>query len=173
MVKIGRNEKCPCQSGKKYKYCCGRKNQRAAPANSSGQNMKVTLMDGVKRIQEDALAKEPMCRELGVFFFFATAAGDAWMMEMTARDCVQLADNGELLEPPIDENSETIEINWSHVYEVKNKEVVLTAYADKTKGVLADAPSRELSAATRRMLKRFSQEQLAQLHLPAPADQRN
>jgi hypothetical protein len=21
-VKIGRNEKCPCGSGKKYKYCC-------------------------------------------------------------------------------------------------------------------------------------------------------
>jgi len=22
--KIGRNEPCPCGSGKKYKYCCGR-----------------------------------------------------------------------------------------------------------------------------------------------------
>ena len=22
--KIGRNEKCPCGSGKKYKYCCGK-----------------------------------------------------------------------------------------------------------------------------------------------------
>ena len=21
--KIGRNDKCPCNSGKKYKYCCG------------------------------------------------------------------------------------------------------------------------------------------------------
>ena len=21
--KVGRNEKCPCNSGKKYKYCCG------------------------------------------------------------------------------------------------------------------------------------------------------
>ena len=24
--KIGRNEQCPCGSGKKYKHCCGRKN---------------------------------------------------------------------------------------------------------------------------------------------------
>ena len=25
--KIGRNDPCPCGSGKKYKYCCGRKNK--------------------------------------------------------------------------------------------------------------------------------------------------
>ncbi|MCP4719740.1 MAG: hypothetical protein GY860_09830 [Desulfobacteraceae bacterium] len=25
LVKIGRNEKCPCGSGKKYKKCCMRK----------------------------------------------------------------------------------------------------------------------------------------------------
>ena len=23
-VKVGRNDPCPCGSGKKYKYCCGR-----------------------------------------------------------------------------------------------------------------------------------------------------
>jgi len=23
--KVGRNDPCPCGSGKKYKYCCGRK----------------------------------------------------------------------------------------------------------------------------------------------------
>ena len=22
-MKVGRNDKCPCMSGKKYKYCCG------------------------------------------------------------------------------------------------------------------------------------------------------
>jgi uncharacterized protein len=25
--KVGRNDPCPCGSGKKYKYCCGRKNK--------------------------------------------------------------------------------------------------------------------------------------------------
>ena len=24
-TKIGRNEPCPCQSGRKYKHCCGKK----------------------------------------------------------------------------------------------------------------------------------------------------
>jgi len=28
MTTIGRNEPCPCGSGKKYKYCCGAKAQR-------------------------------------------------------------------------------------------------------------------------------------------------
>ena len=27
-VKIGRNDPCPCGSGKKYKNCCGRNNQQ-------------------------------------------------------------------------------------------------------------------------------------------------
>src|SRR5438477_12238124 len=30
MIDIGRNERCPCGSGRKYKHCCGAAN-RAAP----------------------------------------------------------------------------------------------------------------------------------------------
>ena len=29
--KVGRNERCPCGSGKKHKVCCGRKRKRVAP----------------------------------------------------------------------------------------------------------------------------------------------
>lgn len=31
--KIGRNERCPCGSGKKYKNCCEGKGSRLTPAN--------------------------------------------------------------------------------------------------------------------------------------------
>lgn len=31
MTKIGRNEPCPCGSGKKYKYCCRNKKQLNKP----------------------------------------------------------------------------------------------------------------------------------------------
>lgn len=165
MPKIGRNEKCPCQSGKKYKHCCGLKEQVSRPP--SAQNaQKLTLTGGVKDIQADAVSKKPMIRELGVFFFFSTAKGDAWVMEMTDRDCVQVARDGEALDVPIDENPETIEINWSHMYAVEDRQLRITAYADKKVEILADGPTRELNAAMRRIRKRFSREQLQQVHLP-------
>lgn len=166
MAKIGRNEKCPCRSGKKFKHCCARlAQQRHTQQMSPEQAMKVTLMSGVKEIQADAVNKKAMCRELGVFFFFSTAQGDAWLMEMTACDCVQVASCGEALEPPIDENSETIEINWSHMYAISSKQVELTAYEDKSVAILTEAPSKELGAAMRRIKKKFTEDQLAKVHL--------
>ena len=168
MPKIGRNEKCPCQSGKKYKHCCALKEQQASPKPTPQQALKLTLTGGVKDIQADAVDRKPVIRELGVFFFYSTAQGDAWVMEMTDCDCVQVAKDGVALEIPIDENPNTIEINWSHMYSVENKQLRITAYADKSVAVLTEAPTRELSAAMRRIRKRFSREQLKQVHLPPP-----
>lgn len=163
MAKIGRNEKCPCQSGKKYKHCCALKEQP-----SPREALKLTLTGGVKDIQADAVEKKTVIRELGVFFFYSTARGDAWVMEMTDCDCLQVAKEGVALDIPIDETPETIEINWSHRYSVEDKKLCITAYADKSVEFLADAPTRELNAAMRRIRKRFSREQLKQVHLPAP-----
>lgn len=165
MAKIGRNEKCPCRSGKKFKHCCALKDREKIKPLSPEEAMKVTLMDGVKQIQEDAVKKKVMSRELGVFFFFSTAAGDGWLMEMTDCDCVQVAEGGKALEPPIDENTETIEINWSHTFRVHNKQIELTAYADKSVTVLPAGPSKELNAAIRRIRKKFSPEQLEKVHV--------
>ena len=169
MAKIGRNEKCPCQSGKKFKRCCGLKEQEARRPTQP-QQMRVTLMDGVKRIQEDAARKQPMVRELGVFFFYSTEQGDAWLLEMTDCDCIQVAAGGEALAPPIDENADTIEINWSHTFALENKQLLFTAYSDKTVTVMKGAPSRELNAAMRRIYKRFSEEQLEKVHLAPPPE---
>lgn len=168
MAKIGRNEKCPCQSGKKFKHCCALKDTRVRPQPTANQAMKVTLMNAVKRIQEDAASKKVLFRELGVFFLFSTAEGDAWLMEMTDCDCVQVAKGGEVLEAPIDENSETIEINWSHTYAINNRQIEITAYADKTVQLLENSPGRQLNAAMRRIREKFSEEQLKKVHLPAP-----
>ncbi len=164
MAKIGRNDRCPCRSGKKYKHCCAQKEQK----NVQQQSVSVTLMSGVKEIQADAENNRTVCRELGVFFFYATASGDAWLLEMTECDCVQVARAGVALEPPIDENSEIIEINYSHTFAIDNKQLAITAYADKTVQILADAPTRELSAAIRRIRKKFSGDQLQKVHLPNP-----
>ncbi len=168
MAKIGRNEKCPCLSGKKYKHCCSLKDQRKSLQPTAEELMKITLMDGVKRIQEDAVNRKTIARELGVFFFYATEKGDAWLMEMTDRDCVQVARDGVVLEPPIDENSETIEINWSHMYHLDNKLLHITAYSDRSVEVVEDAPAHERNAAMRRIRKRFTEDQLKKVHLPPP-----
>lgn len=168
MAKIGRNEKCPCQSGKKYKHCCDRLQKSGQSQSSPEAAMKLTLMSGVKEIQADAVNKKEVCRELGVFFFYSTVGGDAWLMEMTDCDCVQVARDGEILEPPIEENSETIEIKYSHTYAIRNKEVELTAYDDKSVSLLKGAPSKQLSAAMRRIRKKFTKEQLKRVHLPSP-----
>ena len=166
MGKIGRNEKCPCRSGKKYKHCCALKARAAKPQVSSAQAMKITLMSGVTAIQDAAVKKQKVNHELGVFFLYATAAGDAWLLEMTDCDCVQVARAGEIMESPIDENPETIEINWSHTFALRDKRFEITAYADKTVRILDDAPAKEIHAAIRRIRKRFSEEQLRAVHLP-------
>lgn len=168
MAKIGRNEKCPCRSGKKYKHCCARTDPSMKSQMSPEQQLKVTLMNSVRDIQKNAVQRKAENSELGVFFFYSTVGGDAWLLEMTDCDCIQVAKDGELLKPPIDENSETIEVNWSHMFGFSNKQLELTAYADKSVQVLTDAPSHQISAAIRRIRKKFSKEQLGQVHLPTP-----
>ncbi|MCK5515300.1 MAG: SEC-C domain-containing protein [Desulfobulbaceae bacterium] len=168
MAKIGRNEKCPCRSGKKYKHCCAGLVQTAKPEISPDQRLKLTLMNSVREIQEQAVQKRKTNSELGVFFLYSTSEGDAWVLEMTGSDCIQVARNGEALEPPIDENPETIEVSWSHMFDFKNKQLELTAYSDKSVQLLSDAPSLEISAAIRRIRKKFSKDQLSEVHLPSP-----
>lgn len=164
MAKIGRNDICPCRSGKKYKHCCARNEQK----NVQQQAVQVTLMSGVKEIQGDAERKRVVCRELGVFFFYSTALGDAWLLEMTACDCLQVAQGGEALEPSINENSDVIEIDYSHTFAVVEKQLEVTAYSDQSVQILPDAPTRELSAAIRRIRKKLSIDQLQKVHLSNP-----
>lgn len=165
MVKIGRNEKCPCQSGKKYKHCCARKAEAVRPRPlTPEEQVKITLMGGVETIQELAIKREEAVKEIGVFFFYSTEKGDAWLLEMTDCDCVQLAKDGERLEPPIDENPETIEVNWSHTFKFVDKKLQLTAYEDRSVSILEDAPAQQANAMLRRIRKKFSPEQLRQVH---------
>ena len=127
MAKIGRNEKCPCRSGKKYKHCCANKQASQPQPMSPEQAAKITLMGGVEAIQELAEKYEAATREIGVFLFYSTTAGDAWLLEMTDCDCIQVAKEGKRMEAPIDENPDTIEVNWSHTFTVRNKKLETTA----------------------------------------------
>ncbi len=172
MGKIGRNEQCPCGSGKKYKHCCLLREQAGITRNSPEEAFKISLLSEIKAIVAVAQEKKQKIKELGVFILLATANGDAWLLEITDSDAVQLAKDGEPLEVPIDEQSETIEINWSHTFDLSTKRFVLTAYSDKTETVQEGYPAKEINASIKRIKKRFTQEMLDKVHVdPATQEQ--
>jgi len=165
MAKIGRNERCPCGSGKKYKHCCARNPVvRPRPATPDEQ-LKISLMSAVEQICQAAEQKKALIRELGVFVLFATVQGNAWLFEVTQSDCVQLARDGATLPPAIDENPSTIEVEWSHTYRIVDRKMELTAYTDRGVAILEDCPVKELSASIRRISRKIPPELLGQIHL--------
>ncbi len=170
MGKIGRNEQCPCGSGKKFKHCCLLKEQAGLLKSNPEADFRISLIAELEAIVQVAIEKRQKIKELGVFILLATVEGDAWLLEITDSDAVQLARAGEALEIPIDENSETIEINWSHTYDLSNKEFELTAYSDKSKTVKVDYPVKEINASIKRIKKKFPSDVLDQVHVD-PADQ--
>jgi hypothetical protein len=68
---------------------------------------------------------------------------------------------------PIDENSETIEINFSHTFAVRNRQLFLTAYADKAEIRLDQAPIAPIQAAISQLYKRYPKAMLAKAHIEA------
>ncbi|WP_306549390.1 SEC-C metal-binding domain-containing protein [Desulfobulbus sp.] len=169
MGKIGRNQSCPCGSGKKYKHCCLPAQQAGTTASPANQ-MKVSLMAAIEKVQGLAAEKKVAFQELGVFLFFSDQEGDAWLLEITESDAVQLAKGGERLDVPIDENPETIEINFSHTFALRERQVFLTAYADKAETRLDRAPASQIHAAIRRLHKRYPKEMLEQMHVERGED---
>ncbi len=130
-------------------------------------DFKVSLISEIEAIVQVAVEKRQKIKELGVFILFATAEGDAWLLEITDSDAVQLASAGTPLDIPIDENSDTIEINWSHTFDLSNKVFERTAYSDKAKSVKGSYPAKEISASIKRIVKRFPTEVLQQVHVDA------
>jgi len=167
MTKIGRNEPCPCGSGLKYKRCCLRKLDTGEVV-SPAQQLKISLMAEIEKIHKAAEHYEETVRELGVFIFCTTPDGDAWLLEITENDAVQLASDGKPLEVPVDENPETIEINWSHTFAIKDRQFYLTAYADKQESCLEKMPTKRIRAAMKRIRKKYSEDQLSQVHINPP-----
>ena len=164
MGRIGRNELCPCGSGSKYKRCCLRQHQANTAVSSLGQ-LKISLQTEIERIQAAARSGDEVVRELGVFILWSTRTGDAWLLEITESDAVQVAAGGEVVEVPIDENPETIAINWSHTFAIRDRKFYLTAYADKQETCLEQVPTQRINAAARRIKKKYSQELLRQVHV--------
>lgn len=162
MAKIGRNDPCPCGSGKKYKKCCFGQ----APAdNSAPAPEPITVTGEVAKIQAAALARQDTLKPVGVFIFFSTAAGDAWLLEVTGMDAIQLAAGGETIAVEIDENPETIEINWSHKFVVEGNDFITTAYADKAKQSYSAYPAHRINTIIGKIKQSYSEELLKSIHV--------
>jgi hypothetical protein len=163
MAKIGRNDQCPCGSGHKYKKCCLSKNQ----ANQSAQlqSQKVSINDEVVKLQTSAGNHEETLKVIGVFIFFSTKDGDAWLLELTEMDAVCVAKAGEKIEVEINESSETIEVNWSHQFTLKDKMFTTTAYADKAIEIHDSYPTASINATIKKLQSRFSSELLDKIHV--------
>lgn len=164
MAKIGRNDPCPCGSGIKYKRCCLEK-QKSTPAVTPMQQLKISLLTEIEKVQKVAECNDETVRELGVFIFCTSREGDAWLLEITDQDAVQLAGKGSALEVPINENPETIEINWSHTFAIRDRQFFLTSYVDKVEVCHNSMPTQRINAAIRRIKKKYSDEQLSQVHV--------
>jgi hypothetical protein len=165
MKKIGRNEKCPCLSGRKYKHCCALNSRVAMKPMTRENAARVTLRDAVEAVGAAAGDRKQVFRELGVFLLFSTPAGDAWLLEITESDCVQLAREGRRIDVPIDETSETIVVDWTHTFAMKDRKLEITSYKEKAVTILPEAPAGEIHGAIRRIRKKHSPEILDQVHL--------
>lgn len=164
MARIGRNDPCPCGSGIKYKKCCIGKAENQLQA-AAEKNVQVSLKAEIEKLQEKAIAREKVVYTLGVFVLFTTADGDGWVLEITDMDAVQVASGGEKLDIEIEENPETIEINWPYRFTVKSKKFVTTSYADDEVKIWKDCPSHRIVSAIKKLRKKFPPELLKSIHL--------
>jgi hypothetical protein len=127
--------------------------------------LQFSLQREVERIQAAAAGQEVAFIETGVFILFADSQGAAWLLEVVESDAVKVAEQGKPLDIELEENSETIAVNWSHTYSLQDKRFVLTSYADKTDLELDNAPSQQIRAAIRRIGKRYTPEVLEMIHV--------
>lgn len=166
MSKIGRNDPCPCGSGHKFKKCCAGTDQQTLQRQASAAAAKPpSLHSEVEALQTRAASGEPFFKTLGVFILFATSAGNAWLLEVSAMDALQVAAMGEPLPVEIEENPQTLEINWSHSFQIKDKKLWLGSYADQQQSQLTDCPVQQIQAAVKKIRKRLSPELLQSIHL--------
>lgn len=165
MAKIGRNDPCPCGSGRKYKRCCLGKQQPTGTGLTEVQQAQISLQNAINTIQKAAAQGVQKVNELGVFVLFSTTGGDAWLLEVSQSDALQVAADREILTVDFEENPETIEINWTHTFEIKDKQFEVTAYKDKKVTTIENYPTHPINAAIRRIKKRYSSELLESVHV--------
>ena len=180
MAKTGRNEPCPCGSGKKFKNCCAGKPSLVAPlvlpavplvvgaplqpVAATPEQKPLTLQGEVEKIQKQAKEKRSVLWTQGVFVFFSTREGDGWVLDASAMDALQVASVGRPLEVEVAQTADSIEITWSHTF-VIDKKFTVTDYRDKQQTTCAGYPATRIRELVAKVRDSLSPEMLASLHL--------
>ena len=129
------------------------------------QQMKVSLLGEIVKIQRDAAEFKARVYQLGVFIFFSMENGDAWVLEVTDSDAVQVANQGQAHKPPVTEDKERIVVDWSHNFALQDKRLFMTGYSDGTEQEILAAPTQQINAALRRIMKQYPKELLNKVHI--------
>ena len=173
MAKTGRNEPCPCGSGKKFKHCCYGKPAPEAQSSgvpeellvpTEGQQGPPTLRGEVEKVQRHALARQEALWTMGVFVFFSTAEGDGWLLDASAMDALQVAAGGQPIPVDIVQTADAIEITWSHTF-VVDTHFTVTTYQDKLKTTYKSYPTVRISEVVGAVRQSLSPELLASLQV--------
>ncbi len=178
MAKIGRNEPCPCGSGLKYKKCCLGKEAEETELKDESENETVeesaeetleeskTVHGAVDKIKEAAQEKKRLVMTSGVLILFSTEEGDAWLLETTEQDALQLMNQGKELDVLIEENPETTTVEWSHTFKLKKKLFIVTSYKEKDQQIYEEYPVKKIIAAMKGIKKRIPAAWAGMVHVP-------
>ena len=174
MAKTGRNDPCPCGSGKKFKNCCAGKPVEGAPAPgglpvapvvATPEQKPLTLQGEVQKVQLQAKEKRAALWTQGVFVFFSTREGDGWVLDASAMDALQVASGGGPIKVEVSQTADSIEITWSHTFAVE-KDFTVTDYRDKRQTTHPGYPASRIRTLVTKIRDNLSPEMLASLHLP-------
>ena len=172
MANIGRNEACPCGSGKKYKNCCARDPALIAADSNAAAQAPPSLSAEIEKLQQKVGEKSTVMWTRGVFVFFSTEEGDAWVLEASGMDALQVAAAGQLLEVEVAQTDDAIEVTWSHQFSIR-KDFTVSAYADQRRSVLSGYPAARIRALLSKARSSLPPELLASIHLDEQNDPAN
>jgi hypothetical protein len=172
MANIGRNEACPCGSGKKYKNCCARDPALIAAELGAVEAQTPTLSAEIAKLRDKVNDKSAVMWTRGVFVFFSTDEGDAWVLEASGMDALQVAAAGRQLDVDVQQTEEAIEVTWSHQFTIR-KDFAVTDYADQSRTVYASYPAARIRALLGRARSSLPPEVLANIHIDEQSDRVN
>lgn len=125
-----------------------------------------TVRSEVAIIKQAAMEKLQAVRISGVLILFSTIEGDAWLLEITDGDALQLTKGCRELEVIIDENPENTLIEWSHTFAIKNGKFTVEGYKDKMQTVFDGYPVKKITAAIMAIRKQLPPGYAGMVHLP-------
>ncbi|MEZ5565460.1 MAG: zinc chelation protein SecC [Gammaproteobacteria bacterium] len=136
----------------------------AVPAQETPIPKTPTLAAEIKKLQQKAGQRQAAMWTKGVFVFFSTADGNAWVLEASGMDALQVAAAGTPQDAEVIQTPDAIEVTWSHRFTIR-KDFTVIAYADQQRTVLPDYPAGRLRALLDKARHSLPPEQLAQIHL--------